>query len=233
MYRQLTGLALSALLLAGCSSTPGPQETGLYHAPARAYSLSLDSAAFRGGVTLTEQCDAKGGTLNIWDSANRFFRIDYLKIGQHPMADVPSFASERTIDEQVLSNYLRDVLPKAEGIESSESLLREFVDTGRGDAMFGVVSLRMKNTALPDGVTNSSYYYGFLVFTRGDMVYVLQHRVDSYQPDKLKQLLSGVRQDMLVPGVLRGNATPNPAQPTDKMKAEGTVDPGSIVAKCG
>lgn len=234
MRRQLTGIVLSALLLAGCSSsTPKPQDSGLYHAPARSYSLALDSAVFRGPVTLTEQCDAKGGTLNIWDGSNRFFRIDYLKIGQHPMADVPSFASERTIDEQVLSNYLRDVLPKAENVQSSDSLLREFVDTGRGDAMFGVVSLKMKDTALPDGVTSISYYYGFLVFTRGDMVYVLQHRVDSYQPDKLKQLLSGLRLDMVVPGVLRSNQSISPAEVSEKMKAEGTVDPDSIVAKCG
>lgn len=202
MYRRITGLTLAVLLLAACS-TPGPQDTGLYHAPAHAYSLALDSNAFRGAVTLTEQCDAKGGTLNIYDSANRFFRIDYLKIGQHPMADAPSFASERTIDEQVLSNYLGTVLPNVEGIASSESMLREFVDTGRGDAMFSVVKLRMKEQALPRGVTNTGYYYGFLVFTRGDMVYVLQHRTDTYQPDRLKQLLSSIRQDMLVPGVQR------------------------------
>lgn len=233
MRRQLTGIILSAWLLAGCSSIPKPQDTGMYHAPARAYSLALDSGVFRGAVTLTEQCDAKGGTLNIWDGSNRFFRIDYLKIGQHPMADVPSFASERTIDEQVLSNYLRDVLPKAENVQSSESMLREYVDTGRGDAMFAVVNLKMKDTALPEGVTSVSYYYGFLVFTRGDMVYVLQHRVDSYQPDNLKQLLSSLRLDMVTPGVLRGNLTANPAEASDRMKAEGKTDPNSIVAKCG
>ena len=233
MRRQLTGIVLSAWLLAGCSSIPKPQDTGMYHAPARAYSLALDSGVFRGAVTLTEQCDARGGTLNIWDGANRFFRIDYLKIGQHPMADVPSFASERTIDEQVMSNYLRDVLPKAESVQSSESLLREYVDTGRGDAMFTVVSLKMKDVALPEGVTSVSYYYGFLVFTRGDMVYVLQHRVDSYQPDNLKQLLSSLRLDMVMPGVLRGNLTANPAEASERMKDEGKTDPNSIVAKCG
>ena len=79
MRRQLTGLALSTLLLAGCASAPHTQTGGLYHAPARAYSLSLDSGAFRGEVTLTEACDKNGGTLNVWDAANRFFRIDYLK----------------------------------------------------------------------------------------------------------------------------------------------------------
>lgn len=203
MRRQLIGLALTASLLAGCAGKPIQQDSGLYHAPARAYSLSLDSAAFRGKLTLTESCDNKGGTLNIWDSAHRFFRIDYLKIGLHPMADVPSFASERTIDEQVLSNYLRDVLPEMPSIDDSQTMIQEFVDTGRGNAMFAVVSLKMKRSTLPEGVSNARYYYGFLVFTRGDMVYVLQHRADTYQPDNMKQLLSGLRQDMLVPGVLR------------------------------
>ncbi len=234
MRRQLTGLALSALLLGGCASrTPGPQDSGLYHSPARAYSLALDSTVFRGAVTLTEQCDANGGTLNVWDGANRFFRIDYLKIGQHPMANVPTFASERTVDEQVLSNYLREVLAKAENIRNSDTMLREFVDTGRGDAMLGVVSMSIKDDKLPEGVTASSYYYGLLVFTKGDFVYVLQHRVDTYQPDRLKQILSNLRQDMLVPGVLRGIQSANPAHATEKMQAEGKTDQASIVAKCG
>jgi hypothetical protein len=218
MRRHITGLALPLLMLAGCSSAPPQVGNGLYHAPARAYSLSLDSAAFRGDVRLTEQCDANGGSLNIWDTTNRFFRIDYLKIGQHPMADVPSFASERTIDEQVLTNYLRDVLPDMANIDDTEPMLQEFVDTGRGNAMFSVVSLKMKRSTLPEGVTNPRYYYGFLVFTRGDVVFVLQHRVDTYQPDNLKQLLSGIRQDMLVPGVLR-QQQPDPDDP--------------LVAKCG
>ncbi|HEX4869958.1 MAG TPA: hypothetical protein VFV15_04445 [Moraxellaceae bacterium] len=211
MRRQLTGLALSTLLLAGCASAPQAQSGGLYHAPARAYSLSLDSGAFRGAVTLTESCDKNGGTLNVWDTANRFFRIDYLKIGQHPMADVPSFASERTIDEQVLSNYLRDVLPDMPNIEDAQPMIQEFVDTGRGNAMFAVVSLKMKRSALPEGITNPRFYYGFLVFTRGDMVFVLQHRGDTYQPDNMKTVLSGLRQDMLVPGVLRPVNVEDPA----------------------
>lgn len=211
MRRQLTGLALSTLLLAGCASAPGPQSAGLYHAPARAYSLSLDSGAFRGAVTLTEACDKNGGSVNIWDTDNRFFRIDYLKIGQHPMADVPSFASERTISEQVLSNYLRDVLPDMPSIDDAQPMLQEYVDTGRGNAMFAVVSLKMRRSALPEGISNPRFYYGFLVFPRGDMVYVVQHRADTYQPDNMKTVLSGLRQDMLVPGVLRPQAVDDPA----------------------
>lgn len=234
MRHLFTGLIIPALLLGGCASKgPGPQDSGLYHAPARAYSVALDSGVFRGAVTLTEQCDANGGTLNIWDGANRFFRIDYLKIGQHPMANVPTFASERTVDEQVLSNYLRDVMGRAENIRSSETMLREFVDTGRGDAMFSVVSMNMKDDKLPEGVTNTSYYYGLLVFTKGDFVYVLQHRVDTYQPDRLKQMLSALRQDMLVPGSVRGLDAAQQAALSEKMKQEGTTTPVAIAAKCG
>ena len=205
MQRSLTGLVLATLFLTGCAIGPGPQKSGMYHAPARAYSLALDSGAFRGAVTMTEQCDAKGGTLNLWDETGRFFRIDYLKLNKHPVAEVPNFASERTIDELVQNNYLREVVSAAEGINHSEVRLSEFVDTGRGDAMFSVASIEMKQEALPYGVESKSYFYGFLVFTKGDFVYVLQHRFDAYQPDKMKNLLSALRQDMLVPGMLRHN----------------------------
>lgn len=207
------GLAF-VVLLSACSAPK--LDSGLYHSPARAYSLSLDSNAFRGAVALTEQCDSSGGSLNIWDSTNRFFRVDYLKIGQHPLADAPSFASERTIAEQVLSNYLRKVIPSAPNIENSETVLREYVDTGRGDAMFSVVNIKIKPNLLPDGVTNPNYYYGFLIFPRGDFVYILQHRVDNYQPDWLKQTLSNLRQDMLVPGVLRPASLQAKKAPKDK-----------------
>lgn len=216
MQRSLTGLVLATLLLAGCASGPGPVRSGFYHSPARAYSLALDSGVFRGGVTVTEKCDANGGTLNLWDETNRFFRVDYLKLNQHPVAVIPNFASERTIDEMVLNGYQREVLAKAPGISRYEVMLSEFVDTGRGDAMFSVVSLEMKPEALPSDVSARNYFYGILVFTRGDFVYVLQHRFDAYQPDKLKNLLSALRQDMLVPGLLRHNesvkATQSPAQ---------------------
>jgi hypothetical protein len=71
--------------------------------------------------------------------------------------------------------------------------------------MFSVSSIDMKPEALPNGVEAKSYFYGFLVFTKGDFVYVLQHRFDAYQPDKMKNLLSALRLDMLVPGMLRHN----------------------------
>jgi hypothetical protein len=205
MQRSLTGLILAAMFMTGCASGPGPQKTGMYHSPARAYSLALDSSVFRGALTMTEQCDANGGTLNLWDETGRFFRVDYLKINKHPVADIPNFASERTIDELVLNNYLREVVSVANGISRTEVRLSEFVDTGRGDAMFSVSSIDMKPEALPNGVEAKSYFYGFLVFTKGDFVYVLQHRFDAYQPDKMKNLLSALRLDMLVPGMLRHN----------------------------
>lgn len=220
MQRSLSGLVLAALFLTGCASGPGPQQSGFYHAPARAYSLALDSGVFRGPVTMTEKCDARGGTLNLWDGTNRFFRVDYLKINQHPVAAIPSFASEQTIDELVLNNYQREVLSKAAGIQHSEIMLSEFVDTGRGDAMFSVASIEMKPEALPKGLDAKTYYYGFLVFTRGDFVYVLQHRFDAYQPDKLKNLLSALRQDMLVPGLLRhGESVAKAAQDASQQPA--------------
>lgn len=211
MLRLLCGLALFSLLLAGCSSTPKGHNSGFYTAPAQAYTLELDSTAFRGAVRLSEQCDAKGGTLNIWDANNRFFRIDYLKINKSPLAMVPAFANERTMTDTILGNYLRNVLPKAQGVKRSAVMFKDFVNTKRGDAMLGIVSLNMDQKALPEGITDTNYYYGFLIFQKGDFAYVVQHRSDTYQPDRIKNILVNLATEMTIPGKLRNDQYDNPA----------------------
>jgi hypothetical protein len=96
--------------------------------------------------------------------------------------------------------------PLPNGISRTEVRLSEFVDTGRGDAMFSVCQHRHEaGGTCQTAWRPRAYFYGFLVFTKGDFVYVLQHRFDAYQPDKMKNLLSALRLDMLVPGMLRHN----------------------------
>lgn len=211
MRRLLCGLAFSSLLLTACSSTPEGHSSGTYISPAQAFALELNNPVFRGSVRLTEQCDGNGGTLNIWDSNNRFFRVDYLKINKSPLAMVPAFANERTMADIVLASYLRDVLPKAPGIRGSDVMFKNFVNTKRGEALLGIVGLSMKDEALPAGVTSTSYYYGFLILQKGDFAYVVQHRADSYQPDRLKNILVGLAAEMAIPGKLRGSLYDSPA----------------------
>lgn len=205
MRRLLCGLALGSLLLAGCASTQKPLQSGTYFAPAQAYTLELGLPVFRGGVTLSEQCNAEGGTLNIWDNNKRFFRIDYLKVNSNPLAMVPAFANERTISDIVLAGYLRDVLPKAKGIKRSEVMFKDFVNTKRGEALMAVIGLEMDQASLPSGVSSTEYYYGFLIFQQGDFAYVVQHRADAYQPDRIKNMVEGLAGAMAIPGKPRGD----------------------------
>lgn len=211
MRRLLCGLALTSLVLGGCSSTPEGRTSGFYNAPARAYTLGLESTSFRGGVRMSEQCDAKGGTLNIWDSNNRFFRVDYLKINKSPLAMVPAFSNERIMTDVILSNYLREVLPRAKSVKQNAVMFKDFVNTKRGDALLGIISLTMDEKALPEGVTDTNYYYGFLIFQQGDFAYVVQHRTDTFQPDRMKSMLVNLATEMTIPGHLRSELYENPA----------------------
>lgn len=196
----LAGIVLLGAMLGGCASTPKSYGSGFYDAPARAYTLDLDSPAFRDSVTLSEQCDAGGGTLNIWDVDSRFFRIDYLKINKSPLAQVPAFASERDIADLVLAGYVDRVFPQSKGINRSAMLVKSFITTKKGNALFSVMSLSLNDSVLPKGVLDNSYYYAFLVFQKGDFAYIVQHRSDTYQPDRLKDLLVSVATNMKIPG---------------------------------
>jgi hypothetical protein len=220
MLRLLGGLALVSLLLSGCASAPKSYSSGFYDAPALAYTLDMDSPAFREGVTLFEQCDNGGGTLNIWDGENRFFRIDYLKINKSPLAQVPAFATERTITDLVLAGYIDRVLPKAKGVQRSEVLLKEFVTTRGGNALFSILNMTVSDAVLPKGVSDTSYYYGFLIFQRGDFSYIIQHRSDTYQPDRLKDLLVSLAGNMKIPG--------NPREDLEAEADDDSIGQGSI-----
>jgi len=219
MLRLLGGLVLLSSLLAGCASAPKTYNSGFYDAPAQAYTLDMDSPAFREGVRVTEQCDSGGGTLNIFDGENRFFRIDYLKINKSPLAQVPAFATERTITDLVLAGYVDRVLPRAKGVERSEILLKDFVTTRAGNALFTILNMSVTDAVLPKGVSDTSYYYAILIFQRGDFAYIVQSRSDTYQPDRLKDLLVAVASNMKIPG--------NPREDLDSDD-EDTIGQGSI-----
>jgi hypothetical protein len=212
--RRLPGglaFAILCLMLAGCASGPKGRDSGFYDAPARAYTLNLDSQAFRGKVILSEQCDATGGTLNVWDSSSNFFRIDYLKINKSPLAQIHAFANGRTITDIVLAGYMSRVMPNATKVDRSEVLFKDFVNTKRGNALLSIVNLHVKDSALPEGVTENNYYYAVLIFQKGDCAYIVQNRSDSFQPDRLKNLLVALAMDMTIPGNDRSDALNNPA----------------------
>lgn len=198
--RRFGGTALLAGLLAACADT-GIQTQGYYHAPQKAYSLPLNSHAFRGQVTLTEGCDQKGGSLNVWDAQNRFFRIDYLRINHNDLATVPPFAADRTIAQIIFANYLRKVIPSSSNIKIVEQKQKSFVRVRSADGLFALVSLQMQPTAVPELYDlDHIYYYGFLIFKKGDLAYVVQHRFPTYQPDRIRAQLQTIAGDLVIPG---------------------------------
>ncbi len=204
MFKSIIGLGImvfAACFMLGCAST-ARQTIGYYHAPQKAFSLPLDINIFRGQVTLTEGCDHVGGSLNIWDAQNRFFRIDYLRINQDPLATVPAFAADRTIAEVVLSNYLRKVIPASAKVKSIRTMGKVFVKVRSGkEALFSEISLEMQPHsvgALHD--TSQVFYYGFLIFKDRDLAYVLQHRMPVFQPDRMHAQLGQLADDLIIPG---------------------------------
>jgi hypothetical protein len=104
MKRGWLGLAVAASIDSWrLRSSPSPKQMqSFYHAPSDAYSLSLSSPLLLAKCLMTEQCEPYGGSVNLWDSKNRFFRVDYFNFIEHPTVRSPSFANDRTLNELVM-----------------------------------------------------------------------------------------------------------------------------------
>lgn len=201
MNRGWLAPALLALtVLSGCATSPSPQLQAAYHAPRGAYSVNLGSQVFQGKVEMSEQCEPFGGSLNLWDAKNRFFRIDYLNLLEHPTIHPPQFASDRTLNDMVMSYYLGDVLDNAVNVLARKVLFKDTVNSRVGEGLLAIVSLTMNPNALPPSALDNTVYYGFFVFRRGDYSYIIQSRQEIYQPERMKTMLVTLAQDMTIPG---------------------------------
>ena len=198
---RLAAACLALAGLAGCASNgPYPQTQAAYHAPGGAYSINLGSQAFQGKLEMTEQCEPYGGSLNIWDSKNRFFRVDYLNLIEHPVVRPPSFANDRTLNDMVMGYYLSDVLDKEKNILERKVLFKDTVNSNAGEGLLAIVSMTMTPNNLPKDALDNTVYYGFFVVRRGDFSYIIQHRQEIYQPERMKAMLVTLATDMTIPG---------------------------------
>jgi hypothetical protein len=202
MKRGWLGLAVAAsITLGGCTHAPSPKQMqSFYNAPSDAYTLSLSNAAIIGSVSLTEQCEPYGGSVNLWDSKNRFFRIDYLNFIEHPIVRSPSFANDRTLNELVMGYYQDNVLPKQKQILKHQILFRDTVNSTMGEGLLTILSLEMNKDAIPKDTLDNTVYYGFFIFRRGDFAYIVQHRQEIYQPERMKTMLVTLAEGMTIPG---------------------------------
>lgn len=196
-------LALLALS-SGCQTLQGERDGDIYHAPAAAYSIDLGINTFRGKVTLDERCDAQGGSTTFWDGSGRQFRIDYLRVEDHPLAEAPRFASDMTLLNLVLNNYLRQRVAPAPMVTSVEPAHRELLESSSPRTLFAVVRLDIDSSRAPgSNAVDGPHYYGFLLFRQGEMIYVLQHRQPVLMPEKMKSVLLRLAEALVIPGQLR------------------------------
>lgn len=220
----------AAFLLSACQPTlQGLHEDDIYYSPREAYGIPLYTSPFRGTVTVEERCNTGGGSATFFDESGRYFRIDYLKIDEHPMAQAPRFASDQTLLNAVINNYLRDILPEAATVEDIDATVREFLKERDPRALFVIVNLnvnpdlatagnesRMRflgldvpKPRLPTlareeaGPVRGTYYYGFLLFKRGEFVYVVQHYQPALMREKMLQVLTRLADHMIIPGKSR------------------------------
>lgn len=204
-------IGLLCLVLGGCRNAgmQGVLENEIYHAPQAAYSIPLYINPFRGAVDAGERCNATGGSTTFWDEHGRFFRIDYLKIDENRMAQAPRFASDQTLLNAVMNNYLREILPSAESVADSDTSVREFLKDREPRALFTIVNMNVDTNRVAGGqdtTIRGTYYYGFLLFRRGEYVYVLQHYQPALMRDKMLQVLNRLADAMIIPGKPRSEA---------------------------
>lgn len=194
-------VATGAALLVGCQGMQGAREGDIYYAPAAAYSLDLSLNTFRGRVTLDERCDQYGGSTTLWDASGRQFRIDYLRAEGNPNLRIPRFAADQTLLNLVLNGYLRSVVADSPMVKSAEVVHREQIQDSDPRAVMSIVSLDVDSSAVPGSPDVSGlYYYGFLLFKKGDLIYVVQHRQPALMPETMKSVLLRLANSMEMPG---------------------------------
>ncbi|MFN3712456.1 MAG: hypothetical protein ACK4SX_02235 [Alcanivoracaceae bacterium] len=197
-------IATGSLLLAGCQGMQGAREGDIYHAPAAAYSVDLSINTFRGRVALDERCDQYGGSTTLWDGSGRMFRIDYLRAEGNPNLRIPRFAADQTLLNLVLNGYLRSVVADSPMVRSAEVVHREQIQDSNPRAMMSIVSLDVDSTQVPGTPEVSGlYYYGFLLFKKGELIYVIQHRQPALMPETMKSVLLRIADSLEMPGKAR------------------------------
>jgi hypothetical protein len=197
-------LIATGMMLVGCQGMQGAREGDIYHAPAAAYSVDLSINTFRGRVTLDERCDQYGGSTTLWDGSGRMFRIDYLRAEGNPNLRIPRFAADQTLLNLVLNGYLRSVVADSPMVRSAEVVHREQIQDSNPRAMMSIVSLDVDSTQVPGTPDVSGlYYYGFLLFKKGELIYVIQHRQPALMPETMKSVLLRIADSLEMPGKAR------------------------------
>lgn len=199
----LLGVATGGLFLSGCShltltNNTSPQSRYLYDAPAQAYSLDLGAQNFRGDVRLRDSCTPEGSSLNIYDNAGRFFRIDAVNLINNPNIVLPEFADDTTTRDVIFRYYMEKVNT------GGRILLQRNVNSRIGSALYAVIQSEIQVKDLKDDL-NTTRYMGYLIVRRGNFGYVLQHEQKFYRSDRMLEILGLLASEVQIPGRLPTN----------------------------
>lgn len=173
-----------------------------YFAPQKAFDLSLTVPVFRGEVLIEERCNRTGSSVTLYDSHARMFAVDSLIIDRNDLAKAPSFASNQTMMNMVLNNYLRNVVRKSNKVVATDTVSRRYIRRDdKFDALFTLVDMEVDTTHLKrETQVKGTYYYGFLLFKQGDRVFVVQHRQPALMPNKMERILLALADSLVIPG---------------------------------
>lgn len=233
--RTLSVLSLAAggLLLSGCtgldvSKKNSPQSRYLYDAPAQAYTLDLGAQNFRGNVRLRDSCTPEGSSLNIYDNAGRFFRIDAVNLINNPNIVLPEFADDTTTRDLIFRYYMEKVNT------GGRVLLQRNVNSRMGSALYAVVQSEI-NVKDPNKDLNTTRFMGYLIVRRGNIGYVLQHEQKFYRSDRMLEILGLLASEVQVPGRLPTNKKQedNPLYIDLKNSTPEQIDEWKKAAQCG
>lgn len=229
----LLSLAFGGLLLSGCmgldvSKKNSPQSRYLYHAPAQAYTLDLGAQNFRGNVRLRDSCTPEGSSLNIYDNAGRFFRIDAVNLINNPNIVLPDFADDTTTRDLIFRYYMEKVNT------GGRILLQRNVNSRMGSALYAVVQSEINVKDLTQDL-NTTRVMGYLIVRRGNFGYVLQHKQKFYRSDRMVEILGLLASEVQVPGRLPTNKKQedNPLYIDLKNSSPEQIEEWKKAAQCG
>jgi len=197
--RNLVVFAVGGMMLSGClGKYTSPQSHYIYDAPAQAYSIDLGAQNFRGDVRLRDSCTPEGSSLNIYDNAGRFFRIDAVNLINNPNIVLPEFADDITTRDVVFRYYNEKVNP------GGRILLQRNVNSRIASSLYAVVQheIEIKD---PTQDLNSTRYMGYLIARRGNYAYVIQHEQKFYRSDRMLEILGLLASEVTIPGRLPTN----------------------------
>ncbi|MDE2420671.1 MAG: hypothetical protein KGO49_05760 [Gammaproteobacteria bacterium] len=229
----ILGMVSGGLLLSGChsltlTSQTSPQSRYLYDAPAQAFTIDLGAQNFRGDVRLRDSCTPEGVSLNIYDNAGRFFRIDAVNLINNPNIVMPEFADDTTTRDLIFRYYMEKVNP------NGRIILQRNVNSRMGAALYAVVQSEITVKDVNQDL-NTTRYMGYLITRRGNMGYVLQHEQKFYRSDRMLEILGLLASEIQIPGRLPTNRKQedNPLYIDLKNSTPQQIQDWKKAAQCG